>query len=129
MSNVSLTQTSKYVFSNNNNLITFYIDPATIKSVSENIIVHPGEDATVSCTAEGNPLNEDTITWRRDNYQDFDAKTMITYDKNGTSYLRIGSVTREDLGYFQCIVNNGIGNQTLKDVLLIVKRKFLNNIL
>lgn len=52
-------------------------------------------------------------------------KTMITYDKNGTSYLRIGSVTREDLGYFQCIVSNGIGNQTSRDVMLIVKRKFI----
>lgn len=109
--------------------ITFFVilpDPSTIKSVSENVVVNPGDDATLSCTAEGNPLNEDSITWKRENYPDFDSKTMITYDRNGTSYLRIGSVTREDLGPFQCVVSNGIGNQTVKDVLLIVKRKSFN---
>lgn len=87
-------------------------------------MVNPGEDATLSCTADGNPLNDDSIAWKRDNYPDFDLKTMITYDKNGTSYLRIGSVTREDLGTFQCVVSNGIGNHTTRDVLLIVKRMF-----
>lgn len=107
-------------------MLYFSSDPATIKSVSQNVIVNPSEDATLSCTAEGNPLNDDTITWRRENYPDFDIKTMITYDKNGTSYLRIGSVTREDLGNFQCVVNNGIGNQTIREVLLIVKRKYIN---
>lgn len=82
----------------------------------------PSEDATLSCTVDANPLNDDTIIWKRENYPDFDSKTMTTYDKNGTSYLRIGSVTREDLGYFQCVASNGIGNQTIRDVLLIVKR-------
>lgn len=46
------------------------------------------------------------------------------YDKNGTSYLRISGVTREDLGNFQCVASNGIGNTTIKDVMLIVKRKY-----
>lgn len=45
------------------------------------------------------------------------------YDKNGTSYLRISSVSREDLGKFRCTVNNGIGNSSWKDVMLIVKHK------
>lgn len=46
------------------------------------------------------------------------------YDKNGTSYLRISQVTREDLGNFQCIADNEIGNATVKNVMLIIKRKF-----
>lgn len=104
-------------------MLKIFLDPATISSVSDNVIVSPGEDATLSCSAEGNPLNDDTITWKRDNYPDFDSKAMITYVKNGTSYLRIGSVTRDDLGTFQCVVSNGIGNQTVRDVLLIVKRE------
>lgn len=82
------------------------------------------EDATLSCTADGNPLSDDSITWKRDDFPDFDARTSVMYDKNGTSYLRISGVSREDLGSFRCIVNNGVGNVSQKDVMLIVKRKF-----
>jgi nephron len=34
------------------------IDGATIKSISENVIVNPGEDAMLSCTVEGNLIIE-----------------------------------------------------------------------
>ncbi|KAJ8969698.1 hypothetical protein NQ317_004131 [Molorchus minor] len=98
-------------------------DPASIVQVSENVIVNPKEDATLSCTCDGNPLADDTITWKKSDMRDFDVRTSTTYDKNGTSYLRISGVTREDLGVFKCIVNNGIGNATSKDVMLIVKHK------
>lgn len=92
-------------------------------ATSENVVVNPKEDATLSCTADGNPLGDDTIIWKKEDFHDFDARTSVMYDKNGTSYLRITQVTREDLGNFQCIVNNGVGNTSTKDVLLIVKRK------
>lgn len=100
-----------------------FLDAATIVSMSENVVVNEKEDATLSCTATGNPLSDDTITWKRDDMADFDARTSVMYDKNGTSFLRISAVTRDDLGHFQCTANNGIGNTTVKDVLLIVKRK------
>ncbi|CAH1372536.1 unnamed protein product [Tenebrio molitor] len=96
---------------------------ATIVATSENVIVNPNEDATLSCTADGNPLSDDTITWKRDDFPDFDARTSVMYDKNGTSYLRITDVTRDDLGNFQCTVTNGVGNVTTKEVMLIVKHK------
>ena len=98
-------------------------DAATIVATSESVIVNPNEDATLSCTADGNPLSDDTITWKRDDFPDFDARTSVMYHKKGTSYLRITHVTRNDLGNFQCTVNNGVGNVTTKDVMLIVKRK------
>ncbi|KAH1018792.1 hypothetical protein HUJ05_006493 [Dendroctonus ponderosae] len=97
--------------------------PASILQTSETVIVNPKEDATLSCSADGNPMADDTITWKRDDFPDFDARTSIMYDKNGTSHLRITQVTREDLGMFQCIANNGIGNATTKNVMLIVKHK------
>ncbi|XP_049818879.1 nephrin isoform X2 [Aethina tumida] len=97
--------------------------PASVIATSENVIVNPKEDATLSCTADGNPLSDDTIVWKRDDFPEFDARTSVMYDKNGTSYLRITSVTRDDLGKFQCVVNNGVGNVTVKDVMLIVKHK------
>ncbi|KAL3284555.1 hypothetical protein HHI36_018712 [Cryptolaemus montrouzieri] len=98
--------------------------PATIVATSENVIANAKEDATLSCSAEGNPLSDDSIVWKRDDFADFNARTSIMYDKNGTSYLRITGVTREDLGNFECIVNNGVGNNaTSKNVMLIVKHK------
>lgn len=103
--------------------ISSVTDAASIAATSENVIVNPLEDATLSCTADGNPLSDNSITWKRDDFPDFDARTSVMYDKNGTSYLRISSVTRDDLGSFRCTVNNGVGNTTYKDVMLIVKRK------
>lgn len=104
-------------------LLGQFSDPASIVATSENVVVNPKEDATLSCTADGNPLSDDTIHWKKEDFHDFHARTSVMYDKNGTSYLRITQVTRDDLGNFQCIVNNGVGNVTVKDVLLIVKRK------
>nr|CAH7753210.1 unnamed protein product [Callosobruchus chinensis] len=97
--------------------------PASIIQTSENVVVNPKEDATLSCTADGNPLADDTITWKRDDFPEFAARTSVMYDKNGTSYLRVSGAMREDLGVFTCIANNGVGNSTSKDVMLIVKHK------
>ncbi|KAL1502300.1 hypothetical protein ABEB36_007466 [Hypothenemus hampei] len=96
---------------------------ASITQIIQTVIVNPKEDATLSCTADGNPLADDTISWKRDDFPDFEARTSVMYDKNGTSYLRISQVTREDLGDFQCVANNGVGNSTTKNILLIVKHK------
>mgnify|MGYP005984725265 FL=1 len=98
-------------------------DAATIVATSESVIVNPNETAILWCTADGNPLSDGTITWKRDDFPDFDSRTSVMYHKKGTSYLRITHVTRNDLGNFQCTVNNGVGNVTTKDVMLIVKRK------
>ncbi|KAJ3641993.1 hypothetical protein Zmor_028460 [Zophobas morio] len=96
---------------------------ATIVATSESVIVNPNETAILWCTADGNPLSDGTITWKRDAFPDFDSHTSVMYHKKGTSYLRITHVTRNDLGNFQCTVNNGVGNVTTKDVMLIVKHK------
>ncbi|XP_018320439.1 nephrin isoform X2 [Agrilus planipennis] len=97
--------------------------PATIMSVSENVVVSPEEDATLWCSVSGNPLKDDTVAWKRVGF-DFEGRAVITYDKNNrTSWLQIKRVTRDDLGEFQCIAQNGIGNSSVRDVMLIVKHK------
>lgn len=96
-------------------------------AISENVIVDQGKEAVLSCTAVGNPLTDDTITWKRDDVKNFESRTVVTYDKNGTSYLKISEVTREDLGNFQCTADNGVGNTSTRDVMLIVKRKYNNS--
>ncbi|XP_059224437.1 nephrin isoform X1 [Stomoxys calcitrans] len=91
----------------------------TIKAVSENVIVNPGEDAMLSCSVEGKPLTEDHVKWERLGY-DMTIKTSTTF-ANGTSYLHIKDAQREDVGNFRCIADNRVANPTSRDVLLIVK--------
>ncbi|XP_017044355.1 nephrin isoform X1 [Drosophila ficusphila] len=91
----------------------------TIKSVSENIVVNPGEDAMLSCTVEGKPLTEEHVKWERVGY-DMTVKTSTTF-ANGTSYLHIKNAQREDVGNFRCVADNRVANPTNRDILLIVK--------
>lgn len=66
---------------------------------------------------------EEHITWKRDNYKELDSKTWTTYEKNGTSFLHIKNAVREDVGAFQCVADNKVGNKSFKDVWLLVKFK------
>ncbi|CAD7011504.1 unnamed protein product [Ceratitis capitata] len=91
----------------------------TIKAISENVVVNPGEDAMLSCTVEGKPLTEEHIKWERVAY-DMKAKTTTSF-VNGSSYLHIKDARREDVGNFRCIADNRVANPTNRDVLLIVK--------
>ncbi|EDW89401.1 nephrin isoform X2 [Drosophila yakuba] len=91
----------------------------TIKSVSENIVVNPGEDAMLSCTVEGKPLTEEHVKWERVGYN-MTVKTSTTF-ANGTSYLHIKDAKREDVGNFRCVADNRVDNPTNRDILLIVK--------
>ncbi|XP_052843338.1 nephrin isoform X2 [Drosophila gunungcola] len=91
----------------------------TIKSVSENIVVNPGEDAMLSCSVEGKPLTEEHVKWERLGY-DMTVKTSTTF-ANGTSYLHIKDAQREDVGNFRCVADNRVANPTNRDILLIVK--------
>lgn len=97
------------------------IDGTTIKSISENVIADPGEEATLSCTVEGKPLTEEHVRWERIGYNM--KKTEITF-VNGTSYLHIKNAQRADVGNFRCVADNRVANPTSRDVLLIVKCKF-----
>lgn len=102
--------------------VTVQYAPA-ITHISTNIIVAPGEDATLSCTVDAYPITDNDVTWSRADMEDFYPRTSVLWDKNGTSYLRVQSVKREDLGKFVCTAANGVGNATKKEVMLIVKHK------
>lgn len=87
------------------------------------MIANPGDDATLWCSVEGKPLSEEHVRWERLGY-DMSEKTKVTF-LNGTSYLHIKNARREDVGNFRCIADNRVANPTSRDVLLIVKCKFL----
>ncbi|RVE44076.1 hypothetical protein evm_011269 [Chilo suppressalis] len=95
---------------------------AGIKSLTQNGIANPNEEAVLSCTATGNPLNSDHFKWVRKNY-DISSKSITFESRNSTSYLTIPKATRDDVGTFQCVVNNGVGGETRQDVMLVVKFK------
>ncbi|KAL4706177.1 hypothetical protein ACJJTC_015045, partial [Scirpophaga incertulas] len=95
---------------------------AGIKSVGQSGIANPNEDAVLSCTASGNPLNADHIRWERENY-DMSSKPLAFEPRNFTSYLTIPKATRNDVGTFQCVVDNGVGGETRENVTLVVKFK------
>lgn len=48
---------------------------------------------------------------------------MTFEPRNLTSSLVIKQAKREDVGNFQCVVDNGIGSETRKDVMLVVRFK------
>ncbi|XP_052872105.1 nephrin-like [Anopheles cruzii] len=92
---------------------------ATIQSVSENVIVNPGENATLNCTVDGNPLTPEHIRWERTGY-DLAGKTSTTY-ANDTASLLVRDAHRDDVGYFRCIADNRVASKpATRDVLLIV---------
>lgn len=85
------------------------------------MIANPGDEAILSCSVEGKPLNQEHVRWERIGYNM--GKTEISF-VNGTSYLHIKNAQREDVGNFRCVADNRIANPTSRDVLLIVKCKF-----
>ncbi|KFB47315.1 nephrin [Anopheles sinensis] len=99
-------------------------DAATIKSASENVIVNPGEDAVLNCTVDGKPLTPEHVRWERAGY-DLKAKTSTAY-ANGTSQLVLRDAQREDVGHFRCIADNRVAGPASRDVLLIVKCRYLH---
>lgn len=85
-----------------------------------------GEDAQLNCTADGNPLKVDHVTWRREGFPEMSSRTSTVF-RNNTSVLTILKATKEDIGAFLCVVNNGLGNETSAPAFLLVKRMFARN--
>lgn len=102
------------------NMTVFY--GGSIIATSHGVSVSPKEDAELWCRFDGSPLTPEHITWRRDDFPDLAQRTTSTW-QNNTSFLTIHDAKKEDIGHFQCVINNGYGNETSKNVFLIVKHK------
>lgn len=95
---------------------------ARIISITTDTLVVTGDDAQLNCTADGNPLKVDHVTWRREGFDDMSSRTSTIF-RNNTSYLTIHKATKDDIGAFFCVVNNGLGNETTAPAYLLVKHK------
>lgn len=98
-----------------------FSDKATITNTSIDVVATEGNDAQLWCQIDGYPLGPEHVSWTRPEFF-FDKRTSIMLN-NGTSCLTIKNATKTDSGFFYCVVNNGIGNESSHSVLLIVERK------
>ncbi|XP_024084429.1 nephrin [Cimex lectularius] len=96
--------------------------PAHIIEISEDVSVSPGKDAELWCRIDGAPLSGDHVKWSREKYPDIIHRTSVTWSNN-TSYLTVHSAAKEDIGFFKCAVNNGLGNESSKNIFLTVEHK------
>ncbi|XP_037781127.1 LOW QUALITY PROTEIN: nephrin-like [Penaeus monodon] len=94
--------------------------PPAIKYTSELVTVSEGQDAHLECAADGNPLTEAMMAWRRDDY-DFTKTEQIFGGKKAT--LTVLRANRNDTGVFTCEVNNSIGKVATANITLVVKTK------
>ncbi|KAK9509902.1 hypothetical protein O3M35_004793 [Rhynocoris fuscipes] len=117
--------TCEAINSEGSTTVTFNVTvqyPASIVDVSEGVTVAPEKDAELWCRLDGSPLSPEHVTWRRPDYPDMLHRTTVTW-RNGTSYLTVHSASKEDIGFFQCAVHNGLGNESTKNIFLIVEHK------
>lgn len=76
-------------------------------------IIEEDEVATFSCTADGNPFDEDTIRWDLPDRQGgaitwANRKEITVDDRTKTSTMKIHFVNRFDAGRVVCSVGNGV---------------------
>ncbi len=89
-------------------------------------MVNPGENAEMVCTVDANPIKEDTVQWKRDGFA-MDTRTRRANVSNHF-YLTVINASAADAGEFECVVNNGIGEEVKNSTFLLVRSK-QNNIL
>ncbi|GFY74005.1 neurotrimin [Trichonephila inaurata madagascariensis] len=92
--------------------------PAVIFNITESIEIAEGESAQLECSADGNPLSEDTLTWRR---QDSSGTPLVSINSEpGHSILTVSNVTRKDAHVLECVADNGVGPPSVRAAHIIV---------
>ena len=93
-------------------------DAPVLVSVPSTVVVAPGGEAVLDCTADANPLPADLVSWGRENFH-FDSSRVTVTSGNGSSVLVIRNVTSEDAGQFLCRAHNDIGQVNATATLLV----------
>ncbi|XP_076375305.1 sticks and stones isoform X2 [Megalopta genalis] len=97
---------------------------AKIKRTSASGMVYPpGIEAKLFCEVDGSPIGDEYVTWQKVGSNSELSGRYSTSFINKTSYLHIENPDQEDVGEYQCKVNNGIGNVTSEPVLFITNFK------
>ncbi|XP_076671541.1 sticks and stones isoform X2 [Andrena cerasifolii] len=97
---------------------------AKIKQTSESGIVYPpGIEAKLFCEVDGSPIGDEYVTWQKVGSNSELSGRYSTSFIDKTSYLHIENPDQEDVGEYQCKVNNGIGNVTSEPILFVTNFK------
>ncbi|XP_015436524.1 PREDICTED: nephrin-like [Dufourea novaeangliae] len=97
---------------------------AKIKRTSASGIVYPpGIEAKLFCEVDGSPMGDEYVTWQKVGSNSELSGRYSTSFINKTSYLHIENPDQEDVGEYQCKVNNGIGNVTSEPILFVTNFK------
>lgn len=93
---------------------------ASVIKVTKMAIADAGDKAYFECVATANPLSNDVIKWRRKGFDMSRTQEVVERDR---SYLTVLNVSKEDIGIFECVAYNGIGDESIGRAQLIVKFK------
>lgn len=102
---------------------SYFLDPSVVFNITRIIEIAEGETAQLECSVDGNPLNEDTITWRRKNATG--PPLVYLNSELGHSILTISNITRKDAGTLECIADNGVGLSSIGTAKLTVLCKYI----
>ncbi|XP_046619486.1 nephrin isoform X3 [Neodiprion virginianus] len=98
--------------------------PAKIIRTSKSGVVYPPDsEAKLWCEVDGSPIGDSYITWYKVGSNVDLSRRFLTTFTNKTSYLHIMEPSREDIGEYQCNVNNGISNVTSRPILFVTNFK------
>ncbi len=88
------------------------------------VMVRPGESAEFYCVVDSNPSGADHVEWKREGF-DLAARSTSTYSEGSRSlYLVVRNVTADDSGEFECVANNGIGEEVRNKSFLLVRSEY-----
>lgn len=93
------------------------------ESADKVIIAEPNSNVKLVCAADGYPLPDTAITWKREGF-DIQERTEIISSSSGRSILLVKNVTKEISGAFNCEANNGVGSTDKWRIFILVKRKY-----
>ncbi|XP_012277554.1 nephrin isoform X2 [Orussus abietinus] len=103
--------------------LTVQYPASIVRASTSGTVFLPSSHAKLFCEVDGSPMGDEYITWYRVGSNSELSGRYMTSFSNKTSYLHIKYPSREDIGEYQCNVNNGIGNVTSGPILFITHYK------
>lgn len=93
------------------------ISPSVFTKLLSDLTVKEGENCSLSCKAEGNPLP--TVQWYKDEVcVDNNPQYQITYN-NGEALLKIENSNVSYNGQYTCIATNRLGSDSTMSKLFV----------
>ena len=103
-------------------IISFVTDQPEITVHPQNRTRIEGDNVTLSCNVDGNPVP--AVSWTRNGFHvETNSNSRISFSE-GNKQLTITNVKRTDNGNYLCVANNSLGNATSDAAKLDVQCKY-----